>query len=168
MDWSDTQSFGDWGGNDRACSQGSQPDQNQCQPQYSGQVAVCWANRPTGECGGAVAWCTYKTIGLTTPRNGRSPGHVYYCGDLGTVTKTVSICTGEHANKVINYNPLTDQDEHGCNEHPGFVFQGCSDPAASANAICGGQPWTIQSNFGPVSGNSCGYAWSTITCWSGN
>jgi hypothetical protein len=107
-------------------------------------------------------------VGLTTPQNGAAPGHIYYCGNMGTVTKRTPICIGEHENKIINFNPLKNQDEHGCNDHPGFVHQGCSDAAQSANAFCGGQLWTIEHNFGPVSGNKCGYAWLTIICWSGH
>jgi hypothetical protein len=170
--WSNTRSQGDWGGRDRACSQGPRPDPDECRPEHRGQVAVCWTNRRTGECGGAVAWCTYKTVGLTTPQNGSNPGWIYYCGDLGTVTKRVSICHGENAKKIINYNPFRDQDEHGCDDHGGWtVFEGCSgggaNPAASGRAHCGDQLWTVESNYPSVPGNACGYSWFTIICWSG-
>jgi hypothetical protein len=172
QEWTDTNSLGDWGGRDRTCSQGSVPDPDQCRSEYRGQVAVCWSNRRTGECGGATAWCTYKTVGLTTPQNGGAPGHIYYCGALGMPTTRVSVCHGEHQKKVINFNPLKDQDEHGCDDHSGWsVFEGCSgggpNPSASGQAYCGGQLFTVELNYPSVSGNKCGYAWFTVTCWSG-
>ena len=81
--WSDTFTRGDWIGRDRACSQGPFPDASQCNSAFfwSGQ-AVCWSNRHTGECGGAIAWCTYKTVGLTTPHGYGtvSDGEIYKCG----------------------------------------------------------------------------------------
>jgi hypothetical protein len=168
----DTYSQGDWQGRDRACSRGSIPDPNQCRPEYHGQVAVCWTDRRTGECGGATSWCTYKTVGLATPQTGYSPGQLYYCGDLGQPTKEVSICHGEHAKMEPNFDPSNFQQEHGCNDHQGWtVHEDCSrggpNPAASAQVHCGGQLWTARSNYPSVSGNKCGYAWFTITCWSG-
>jgi hypothetical protein len=80
--WSTTGLQGDWAGRDRACSVGSTPLPEQCKIEHSGQVAVCWTDRRTGECGNAAAWCTYKTIGRMTPQDGGNPGQVYQCGAL--------------------------------------------------------------------------------------
>jgi hypothetical protein len=90
-----------------------------------------------------------------------------------TPIKWVSICHGENAKKIINYDPFKDQDEHGCDDHGGWtVFEGCAgggaNPSNSAAAHCGvGKPWTADSNYPSVSGNNCGYSWFRITCWSG-
>jgi hypothetical protein len=169
--WTDAYTRGDWGGRDRTCSQGAEPDPNQCNRAYLGQVAVCWSNRQTWECNNAIAWCTYKTIGVTAPQNGSNPGNIYGCG-LGSITAEYSICHGEHDKKVINFNPFKDQDEHGCDDHPGWtVFVGCAgggaNPPVSGANLCKGKPWTAKGNFPSVSGNRCGYAWFTISCWSG-
>jgi hypothetical protein len=77
--WWNTLTQGDWAGKDRACSQGATPRPSECTPAFYGQVAVCWTNRRTGECGGATAWCTYKFVELNTPQNGANPGMVYQC-----------------------------------------------------------------------------------------
>jgi hypothetical protein len=77
--WRETKLDGDWGGRDRACSQGATPRPEQCNAATRGQVAVCWTNRKTGECFGATAWCTYKTVTLNTPKDGRAPGRIYEC-----------------------------------------------------------------------------------------
>jgi hypothetical protein len=173
--WSDTRTLGDWGGRDSIpCSVGSKPNSNRCKPASVGRVAVCWSNRQTGECGNARAWCTYKdnSVGLHTFPNGGSPGEIYACG-LGTATDEISICHGENAGKIINFNPFLDTRafEHSCAEHPGWtVFEGCAgggaNPAVSAKALCGGQ-WTAKAKFPPIGGNACGYSWFIITCWSG-
>jgi hypothetical protein len=92
--------------------------------------------------------------------------------DRGVPTLATSICHGENAKKVMNFDPFKKGDEHGCDDHPGWsVFEGCSgggtNPAASAQALCKGSLWTVTTNFPGVSGNKCGYSWFTITCWSG-
>lgn len=69
----------DWTDHDYGCSQGATPSPRYCDANHLGNVAVCWDNRPTGECGGARAWCTYKAINISTPPHGGSPGRVYVC-----------------------------------------------------------------------------------------
>lgn len=77
--WGDTFTQADWGDHDWSCSPGAAPNPQMCDSAHVGQVAVCWPHRPTGECGGAEAWCTYKTVHVDTPRNGTAPGEVYQC-----------------------------------------------------------------------------------------
>src|SRR5581483_10699101 len=60
LEWRDLNRLADWSGYDHACSQGAQPKPEFCQKNRTGNVAVCWENRQTGECSNATAWCTYK------------------------------------------------------------------------------------------------------------
>jgi hypothetical protein len=69
----------DWGGRDFACSESPVPKPELCNAATRGLVAVCWQDRKTGECGGAVAWCTYKKVTLDTRPDGYAPGDVYVC-----------------------------------------------------------------------------------------
>jgi hypothetical protein len=75
--WGDAYAKGDWLGRERSCTQGETPDPAQCTPATMGQVAVCWSNNPG--CGGSDAWCTYKTVQLSTPQDGKTPGEIYQC-----------------------------------------------------------------------------------------
>lgn len=70
----------DWSGRDFSCTTGANPVPALCNTATIGSVAVCWTSRQTGECGGAVAWCTYKNVSVASdPANGSSPGAVYLC-----------------------------------------------------------------------------------------
>jgi hypothetical protein len=83
QEWTDSHVRYDWGDHDYGCSPGSVPQESFCNQDHVGHVAVCWQNRRTGECGGATAWCTYKTITEIMPRGvqpGSSPGEVWVCG----------------------------------------------------------------------------------------
>jgi hypothetical protein len=75
--WADTHMHAGWTDRDTGCTQGAAPDPKQCSIPTLGHVVVCWQNRRTGECGGATAWCTYKSV--NTPPNGGAPGEVYDC-----------------------------------------------------------------------------------------
>jgi hypothetical protein len=77
--WTDTFTTGGWIGRDRSCSQGATPHPSECNSETVGQVAVCWANRKTGERNDATAWCTYKVAQINTPQDGLNPGRIYQC-----------------------------------------------------------------------------------------
>jgi hypothetical protein len=77
--WKETGIRADWSGRDFACSMTQVPNNGLCNAATRGLVAVCWASRKTGECGGAVAWCTYKRVTLQTIPDGAAPGEVYVC-----------------------------------------------------------------------------------------
>ena len=77
--WQSQPQTADWPGFDFTCSPGSTPLDSLCNPATVGAVAVCWDVRPTGECGGAVAWCTYKNVPPDAPASGNAPGAVYKC-----------------------------------------------------------------------------------------
>jgi hypothetical protein len=97
VSWFDTSISADWGGRDRASSNGSIPKYSLpatdlCNDNRIGYVAVCWdtrpngypANVPTDIPGGSSPpnWCTYKgpEIRLATPPDGRAPpGRVFLC-----------------------------------------------------------------------------------------
>ena len=81
---------GDCGGRDIGCSKGGGPDNRRCHAETEGMTAVCWDNRPSGypasfqqQCGGAAAWCTYKSIGASQCVGGRAPGRMYECSARG-------------------------------------------------------------------------------------
>lgn len=70
----------DWSGRDFSCTVGANPVPALCNTATIGSVAVCWMSRQSGECGGAVAWCTYKNVSVASdPANGSSPGAAYLC-----------------------------------------------------------------------------------------
>jgi hypothetical protein len=90
----------------------------------------------------------------------------------GSQVSSTSICQGQYEHKRTNYNPFIDTRPfaHSCDDHPGFtVWENCvSNTEATAASLCKNNPYyTLQRAYPSTDGNQCGYAWVTVTCWSG-
>jgi hypothetical protein len=91
----------------------------------------------------------------------------------GSPVFSLSYCQGENQHKIINYDPFKDTRsfEHFCDQHPYTQYATCNATTDwIAENLCKSKSspyYTIQRDYPPTDGNRCGYAWFTVTCWSG-